>query len=355
MSSNSVMKPASILIVDDDPAMLRALSLLAETYGKTTTANGMRKAIDLLKAHSFDLVLTDYELGDGSGLDVLQFAHSISSNLPVILITAFGNKELVIKTLNYQVFGFAEKPFDPAVVEELIQRALEKKQRQDSITTFATLGESAGQLVHEITNPLTLITLKIDLLKELAAEAGDTDLLTSAAKLSESTQRINDIINWTKSSLRETNQVKMEPLQMREILDLLRQECVGAANANQVQIIITAGSDVKITGDKSQLLAVFVNLVKNGIEAVAGYQEKWVLVNVQNRGEMVEISITDSGPGIPEAIRSKLFTPLFTTKAAGTGLGLIIVRKIIRNHGGTIFLNEKDKNTQFIINLPTRL
>ena len=352
MSIPRIIEKPKILVVDDDPALLRALTLLAESYGTITTASSFRKAIEELKNHPFDLVLTDYELGDGSGLDVVKFAHGISSNLPIILITAFGNKDLVIKTLNFQVFGYIEKPFDPAQVEELIQRALEKKQREDSLTKFASLGESAGQLVHEIANPLTMITLKIELLKELAASAQDEDLLASADKLSESTQRINDIIKWTKSSLRETTQVKMEPLSMRGVLDLLRQECLALAASNQVQVIVTPASDLSIMGNKSQIVAVLVNLVKNAIEAVASYQEKWVIVQVEKKPSAIEISVTDSGPGIPANLRGKLFTPLFTTKEAGTGLGLIIVRKIIRNHGGTIYLNESHPNTQFVISLP---
>ncbi len=343
-----------ILIVDDDPAILRALSTLLEPYGKIKTASNVSKALAILESNSFGVVVTDYDLGDGNGIDLLESVRSKNPELPVIMITAFGSKNLVIDTLNRHVFGFVEKPFDPQEVEELIQRALKKKQKEDILNKFATLGESAGNLVHEIANPLSIISLKIELLQELASREGNSELMDSANKLSESTRRISEIINWTKGSLKKSLSLTAETFQMRETLNRLRQECLAKAVAQKVQVIITPGSDVLVKGNKDQLLEVFVNLVNNGIEAAASCDEKWVKVDVQNQEKGLQITVTDSGPGIPEVVRRKLFTPLFTTKGeAGTGLGLVIVRKILHAHGGSISLNEQTSNTQFVIQLPS--
>ncbi len=343
-----------ILIVDDDPSILMALSTLFCQYTKVTTASCVKEACKSFTEKAFEVVVTDFELGDGNGLDVVNFIRNRHVNIPVIMITAYGNKDRVIDTINHQVFGYIEKPFDPDMVEEMLRRALQKKQKDDLLNKFAKLGESAGQLIHEIANPLSIISMEIEVLQALANQAHNDDIINKTNSLSEPTQRIKHIIEWTKNSLKNSAQIKAETFQMREILDALRKECLPKAAAHKVQIVITPDSDVRVVGDKAQLLAALVNLVNNGVEAVTGCVEKWVMLDVKRASGGLQITVTDSGPGIPVEIRDKIFKPLFTTKKdTGTGLGLVIVQKVLEAHGGHIFLNHNNKNTQFVINLPS--
>ena len=343
----------TLLIVDDDPAMLRALSLLLQQHADIVAVPSVQQALDLLQNNTFDVVITDYEIGDGNGLDVLDYVNSHQPHVPVIIITAYGTKDRAIQTINHQVFGFVEKPFEPDHVEAMIKRALLKKEHEEIIEAFAGLGESAGHLVHEIASPLMVLYGMIDGLKDDAKEANSERLMSSADTMANAAKRIGAIIKWARTSLKTTKDVKHEVFQMREVLDRLKEECSAKAASYKVPVVITPASDVKVVGDKQQILQVLVNLVNNAIDAAAAEEEKWVMVDLKSVDGKAQMSVTDSGKGIPEDIREKLFTPLFSTKReAGTGLGLAIVQKIVKAHGGEIFLQDKATNTQFVVNLP---
>jgi two-component system sensor histidine kinase AtoS len=105
------------------------------------------------------------------------------------------------------------------------------------------------------------------------------------------------------------------------------------------------------TVDKRQLERVFLNLVKNAVQAMPNGGK--LMVTTKETKDFVEIALADTGVGIPEESMSKLFTPLFTTKAKGIGMGLAICKKIVEEHEGTIdFKSKVGEGTTFTIKLP---
>jgi C4-dicarboxylate-specific signal transduction histidine kinase len=107
--------------------------------------------------------------------------------------------------------------------------------------------------------------------------------------------------------------------------------------------------------DEIQIQQILVNLVKNGLDAIAesGRTDGRVEISVAQEGMEVKIAVTDNGPGVPEALRPKLFQSFFTTKPKGVGLGLSICRSIAAAHGGTLH-HEQPANggSRFILKLP---
>lgn len=103
-----------------------------------------------------------------------------------------------------------------------------------------------------------------------------------------------------------------------------------------------------------EISQVFLNLLNNSHDAILDLNEKWIKIDVKDSGEYVEVSITDSGSGIPKEIQDKMMQPFFTTKEVGkgTGLGLSISRGIIDSHQGKMYIDPNNKNTCFIIKLP---
>ena len=95
-------------------------------------------------------------------------------------------------------------------------------------------------------------------------------------------------------------------------------------------------------------------LPANAFDAVQELEEKWVEIAWRKAGGQIEISVTDSGRGIPREVASNLMKPFFTTKAAGkgTGLGLSICTRIVEEHGGRLWLDEQCANTRFVLQLP---
>jgi signal transduction histidine kinase len=104
----------------------------------------------------------------------------------------------------------------------------------------------------------------------------------------------------------------------------------------------------------TEISQVLLNLLNNAVDAVQPLAEKWVELQVRSAGKDVEISVMDSGKGIPEKIRDKVGQPFFTTKVVGhgTGLGLSISRGIVEAHGGHLNLDTQCEHTRFVVTLP---
>jgi signal transduction histidine kinase len=132
----------------------------------------------------------------------------------------------------------------------------------------------------------------------------------------------------------------------------------------QVQVRVSLPDDLPpIQGDPQQLRQIFTNLVTNAFEAMTGGVGEVDIVaaalageepapGVDNAGPMVQIAVTDNGPGVPPELTDRIFNPFFTTKPQGSGLGLPIVRKIVDAHDGRIDLYSSSSGTRFRVTLP---
>lgn len=110
-----------------------------------------------------------------------------------------------------------------------------------------------------------------------------------------------------------------------------------------------------VSGDTDQLEQVFINLIKNAIEALSDAPQKKIFVISEIREALVHIRIKDSGPGVPHELRDQIFIPFYTTKEEGSGIGLSLCRQIIYQHGGTIRANfPEEGGAEFIVTLPLR-
>jgi signal transduction histidine kinase len=103
-------------------------------------------------------------------------------------------------------------------------------------------------------------------------------------------------------------------------------------------------------GDPGQLRQVFVNLLANAVQAIGDRGEVRILGSLH--GDAAEIVIEDTGPGVAEAIRKRLFEPLMTTRAKGIGLGLALVKRIVERHHGTIVYDPGQSGARFVLRLP---
>lgn len=105
-----------------------------------------------------------------------------------------------------------------------------------------------------------------------------------------------------------------------------------------------------------QVVQVLVNLLNNAYDAVENIKEKWVKINISDSSETLEISVTDSGSGIPEDVAKNLFQPFFSTKRVryGTGLGLSVSKSILIKHGGDLVLDSESPNTCFKLIFPKK-
>jgi two-component system nitrogen regulation sensor histidine kinase NtrY len=214
--------------------------------------------------------------------------------------------------------------------------------------------EMAKQIAHEIKNPLTPMKLNIQQLFKSWTDGvpGFEKKLERFTKNQiEYIDNLSSIASAFSSfaKIPEANPVDVDLMeQVRITLELFK---------NSDKISFRVGyphtDKVMIYADKEQINSIFSNLIKNGIQSIPPGKEGLIKVNLETEKEKVLVSVSDNGTGIPESLKTKMFTPNFTTKSSGTGLGLSIVKSYVENAGGKIwFESESDKGTVFFLEFP---
>jgi signal transduction histidine kinase len=222
-------------------------------------------------------------------------------------------------------------------------------ERQKSIqnSKLAALGELSAGVAHEINNPLAVISVSLQVFQRLPNPT--EDFKNKLAKAQRSVERISKIVNGLKRFSRTGGAFKFEQKSLSAIVQSVLFMVEIKAKHEGVQLRTDAQVLGDILCDEIAIEQVLVNLINNGIDAVAGLAEKWVEVFVSEVGSEVILKVRDSGNGISPEIEAKLFNPFFTTKPVGqgTGLGLSVTRGILDQHQAEISIQRADKNTCF--------
>lgn len=214
--------------------------------------------------------------------------------------------------------------------------------------------EMAKQIAHEIKNPLTPMKLTIQhLIKAKKENQPDWEQLFD--KFSGSfIQQINTL---STIATEFSNFAKM-PTSKPEHLSILNllEESVNLFSSypnTQISLSSQASSTLIVNADKEQLQRVFVNLLKNSIQAIPRGEKGLIAIALTLFKNKALVKVTDNGVGMPEHVQKKLFSPNFTTKSGGMGLGLAMSKEIIENMGGKIWFETKpNEGASFFVELP---
>jgi len=238
------------------------------------------------------------------------------------------------------------------------ERTRDLKEAQDQLIAgekLAALGQMASVVGHELRNPLAVMNNSVYFIKtKLGAAAGEAGL----------DSKIDKHIHILENEIIKSNAI------IRDVLDFARNRALNAAPRKIDELVekaleriqfppdvvpakkLTLG-DLEVPVDEDELRQVLVNLMENACQAMTSGGT--LSVGTRTYGDMIEITIGDSGCGIPQEHLSKIFAPFFTTKSRGTGLGLAVVKKIIERHQGQIDVQSKvGEGTQFFIRLPIK-
>ncbi|MEJ2213696.1 MAG: ATP-binding protein [Gammaproteobacteria bacterium] len=217
---------------------------------------------------------------------------------------------------------------------------------------LASIGRLAAGVAHEIGNPVTGIA---SLAQNLEEETDPGEIAASSKSILEQTNRINTIIrslmNFSRNSEDQSYDVKTP---LCEIIDDALNLVRLSHKNKQIQFKVECNKDFSIKGDRQRLSQVFVNLLTNAIDAsdLGGT----ITIKGKKDGNEIRIMICDEGSGIPEDIKDKLFEPFVTSKPTGqgTGLGLALAYKTVRDHNGDIEIkSETSAGTSVIVRLPS--
>jgi len=221
---------------------------------------------------------------------------------------------------------------------------------------LAALGTLLSGVAHELNNPLSNISTSAQILKEELAEDNPEFKQTLIGQIETQADKARDIVR-TLLEFSRIREVKKETLPLRKLVEESILLIRGQTPA-EVAISVDIPDDLQVMVDKQRMQQVFLNLIKNGMDAVGGQGHLWISATGTGYGtglDEVEILIEDDGPGIEPEHLKRIFDPFFTTKDVGhgSGLGLFIVHDIIEWHGGSISVESRPGlGTTFIIWLP---
>lgn len=212
---------------------------------------------------------------------------------------------------------------------------------------LSSLGEISAGIAHELRNPMgviagyaRLLSKKVDVSMKPTVDAISREIVVMD-------RIISDFLSFAKPM-----ELSLSDVDLRTIIE----NCVASTvkEQNNVQVVLDLHILPVIKGDEVLLRQAFTNLVQNSVEAMPPGGNLTIRAGVQKvpEGGSLDILISDTGHGISENIKDKIFLPFFTTKEKGTGLGLAVVHKIVISHGGSISVDSSSHGTAFRIRLP---
>lgn len=238
----------------------------------------------------------------------------------------------------------------------------EQREKLAHVGRLSTMGEMTASIAHEINQPLTAIAMYAQSsLKLLQRPEPDLGRLAAALdKLNTQALRAGAIIERIQRFTRAQD-VRREPVVINELLQDLLKLADGDARIHDVSVTLDLEQDLpRVEVDPVQIQQVALNLIRNAIDAMKDVGCRYgnaLRISSRRRGdELLEVAVSDQGPGVPDDQVGLLFRPFHTTKEDGMGMGLSICRTIITEHGGELgFRNDPTGGATFFFTLPATL
>ena len=232
-----------------------------------------------------------------------------------------------------------------ASIEDLTEKlAIEAELEQQREQIFqsekmSALGELLAGVAHELNNPLSIIVGNAEILQE---DLAGTPSESRIERLGAAATRCVNIVRSFLAMARE-QPLQLAALRLADILRVAEDATAPLLAERGIRLELALDDDLPpVLADAVQLPQVFINLITNAAHAIeaAGTGDRIRITAAPEPGGRLRIQVSDNGPGVPDAIRSRIFDPLFTTKESGkgTGVGLTFCHRIIANHGGEISL-----------------
>ncbi|ADR18171.1 sensor histidine kinase [Calditerrivibrio nitroreducens] len=232
-----------------------------------------------------------------------------------------------------------------------IKERFELEKQLEEMSHLYKVGQLSSAIAHEIKNPLNFINLAINQVKdELKEKNYDPNLINMLKMVEDEVKRISDLLV---NFLEYGKPIKLEwqRCSIREIMDSLYKIVNLKMQDSDIKLLFDIPEEIIFNCDREKLMGSLLNLLINSVESIGKKGE--IKVRAYREGNSVFIEVLDNGKGIPDSIKERIFEPYVSTKATGMGLGLAFTRRIIEEHGGKIYLDDKYKDgAKFVIELP---
>lgn len=383
------MTRTSILIVDDEPALVDGLTEFLEDEGFSVhQALEGRSGLGLFKSVRPEMVLTDLKMPGLPGMNLIGEIRKIDKNVPIIVITGYGTMNAAIDAIRLDVFDFITKPIDldylktklddartsmrasqevqksmEGLQEQLALVQMEWKEQMSKLSEVEPLiqtGRLLAAVLHNLSNPLTYIMGQSQLLYNLHPEMENLKLIQDQAV------RMRNIIGTIAKRVRVSQKRDQEWLQLN---DLIQEEFYFLEShpylKHDVDMEWQLDSNLPLVrGVAIDFCQVFGNLLRNAVEAMHHKSLKKITIRSWDDSEGVHLSIQDTGHGIPEHLMPRIFQPFFSTKTSdiglagglGMGIGLYHCRELILQYGGSIEVkSQPNVGSVFTVHLPATI
>ena len=379
-----------LIIVDDEPVILNLLtSVFDDEPYKVVSCKDGSSALAAMEEGGVDVLLTDKNLPDIGGLELLQHAKHLQMDAEGIIITGYASLDTVLAAMQLDAFDYIVKPpkdiFD---VKRKVRQAFSKidmgrenrrllgvlQERNDRLEQalsdlqsvqaeliqsekLAGIGTLAAGIAHEISSPL----FGVMGLAEAIVEEESRELVHGYAReIVEYSRTIKDIVVQLSGYSRSAEMEYHTTIDLPAVIDDAVRLVTRSLSIHPDTVVVTRQEgDIYVNARTSELQQVFVNLVKNAVEAVMEHHgddgDGRVNVSCGRSEGHVWARVQDNGPGIDEAGRTVIFDPFFTTKppGRGTGLGLNIVYRICTKYRGTVAVEEtQGEGATFLVCFP---
>jgi signal transduction histidine kinase len=343
------LKHARILIIEDSPELLRLLhSLLSEQYEIFTATDG-NIGLDLARSTCPDLILSDLMLPGIDGLSLCKElkADANTNHIPIVMLTARTRLEDRIEGLERGADAYLTKPFSPKELLTVIKELLKKRSNTAKMLLHKRLNSLqilSARLAHEIFNPLNMLKNSIEVVEMQIKQHPDQAIQISSKPFLDIAHRAIPRIHQTvelmkKYSQEGYTQQRRTYSPAESIPQLLQLISVPPNKTCDIQLLCSSESQFYCS--PAEFNQVFTNIIENAIDAIA--TEGKIEIRIFDTYGFVNIEIEDNGCGISKEDMDRVFSPFFTTKGPGKGMGLgmTICLQTIEDWGGTIDLRSQ--------------
>ncbi len=333
---------------DDVDQKLEDMKPVIERLVRQASSESERARRELLWSSGFILI---FGLGVG-GVVFYRFAKSITRPL-IELQEVVGRIGRGCPDCSIDI----QAPGEIGVLAQAFREMVQNVRRSQAIAVqaekMAGIGQFAAGVAHDINNPVGVI---LGFAESLIRRTPETDPLIMPMKsIEREAQRCKTLVQSLLAFSRsQKHELTIKPADLRQVVEGALALVETLARARKIEVVRSLAMELgPVPVDASQIQQVIINLGVNAIDAMP--QGGTLNVSLARKGDLAEISVQDTGTGIPPEIRERIFDAFFTTKEAGkgTGLGLSLIAGIVKNHQGSIELqSEVGRGSTFTIKLP---
>jgi two-component system, sensor histidine kinase and response regulator len=358
-----------ILIIDDEEALRDGCSQVLEKAGYAVlTAEQGIEGIKLAREQLPDMAFIDLKMPNISGMEIIEILSRDIPDIVLVMITGFATIVSAVEAMQKGAYDYLPKPFNPDQLRALAKRGLEhrnlkietKRLREEkdlmerNFITFVS---------HEMRSPLVVIRQYIEALNEIAGDRLDKDVKEIIERCRKRIQNLEEMVeHWLDISRIENGTLAQQKvcLSLDSIISQSIEEMTPVCRKREISLEINIPPNLpQITGDAESLVRVFTNIIGNATKYTP--EGGKITVTCQHDEYYINVSIADTGTGIPPEKLSLIFDPFFrcggkNEKHSGSGLGLTFCKKIMESHKGCIAVSSKEgEGTTFVLTFPSQI